>query len=134
LQSCDGPKTAVYGSRVLGQIRAGRTLGRHAQQGWGPWLAGVLLSTWTFLLYGRWISDTLTAYKLYPIEFLRGVRAKTQGFETDHELTAKLLKGGFRIREVPIRYHPRTVQEGKKIRPRDGLVALWTLLRFRCTS
>lgn len=134
LQACNGPKTAVYGSRVLGQIRSGRTLGRHPQQEFGPWLAGVLLSMWTFLLYGRWITDTLTAYKLYPIEFLRSVRAKTQGFETDHELTAKLLRGGFTIREVPVQYYPRTAQEGKKIRARDGLVAVWTLLRFRYTS
>ncbi len=59
----------VYGSRTLGQFRQnGWTLfpGRHPNQAFGPWLAGVLLPAWTFLLYGRWISDTLTAYKLYP--------------------------------------------------------------------
>jgi dolichol-phosphate mannosyltransferase len=134
LRACDDSKTAVYGSRVLGQMHAGRRLGRHPRQGWRQWFAGILLSVWTFMLYGCWISDTLTGYKLYPVEFLRNARTKTRGFETDHELTAKLIRGGFRIREVPVRYYPRTVQEGKKIRARDGLVALWTLLRFRCAS
>ena len=131
LRAADDSKTAVYGSRVLKQLHGGRWLGRHAQQSIGPWLAGLILCAWTFLLYGRWITDTLTAYKLYPIEFVRSVRVKTHGFESDHEMTAKLLRRGYRIREVPIKYSPRSVEEGKKIRARDGLVAAWTLLRFR---
>jgi hypothetical protein len=119
---------------VLGQIRNARRLGRHPQQSLGAWLAGCILSLWTLLLYGRWITDTLTAYKLYPAGFLQAARARTHGFETDHELTAKLLRRGFRICEVPIRYIPRGVREGKKIRARDGLIAVWTLLRFRFTD
>ena len=127
----------VYGSRILGQIRSrGWTLcpGRHSEQSFGPWLAGVLLSGWTFLLYGRWISDTLTAYKLYPRKAIESMRIETCGFETDHEITAKLIRAGYRIAEVPIAYHPRTAAEGKKIKPRDGLIAVWTLLRYRFGS
>ena len=123
--------TAVYGSRILGQREQGRWHGKHPLQHFGPWIAGLALSIWTFLLYGRWISDTLTAYKLYPKEFLEETRARTHGFETDHELTAKLIRGGYRIREVAIQYRPRTVEQGKKIRARDGLTAVWTLLKFR---
>jgi hypothetical protein len=73
----------------------------------------------------------LTAYKLYPTNVLRELDVKTHGFETDHELTAKFVRRGYRIVEVPIRYRPRTVAEGKKIRMRDGFVAVWTLLRYR---
>jgi dolichol-phosphate mannosyltransferase len=137
LRALDGGPAAIYGSRVLGQLRgSGITLfpGRHSQQEFGPWLAGVVLSCWTFLLYGRWISDTLTAYKLYPAEAMRSMKAETAGFETDHEITARLIRAGYQIREVPIRYTPRTAAEGKKIRARDGLIALWTLLRFRVRS
>jgi dolichol-phosphate mannosyltransferase len=125
---------SIYGSRVLGQIRASGwslTPGKNPAQGFGPWLAGGVLSLWTLLLYGRWISDTLTAYKLYPAKVLKIMKIETHGFETDHEITAKLIRSGHRIAEVPISYRPRSLAEGKKIKPRDGLIAVWTLLKFR---
>lgn len=124
----------VYGSRTLGQWQAGHRRpfpGKHPHQGTGPWIAGVLLSVWTALVYGRWITDTLTAYKLYPAAAVKRMTLRTSGFETDHEITAKLIRRGFRIAEVPIRYYPRSREEGKKIKPSDGLIAVWTLLRFR---
>ncbi|MCL6508008.1 MAG: glycosyltransferase family 2 protein [Bryobacteraceae bacterium] len=131
---CEGADV-VYGSRFLGQRRQQRRLtlfpGRHPRQGIGPWLAGVVLSFWTWLLFGRWITDTLTAYKLYPAAVVKRLRLRTRGFETDHEITAKLLRMGQRIVEVPIAYFPRSREEGKKIRASDGFVAVWTLLRFR---
>jgi dolichol-phosphate mannosyltransferase len=125
---------AVYGSRTLGQLREhGWTLtpGRHPAQSLGPWAAGWFLSSLTFVLYGVWISDTLTGYKVYPRRWLKGLRVETRGFETDHELTAKLVRAGVRIQEVPIGYQPRSVAEGKKIRASDGVRAIWTLFRFR---
>jgi len=125
---------SVYGSRTLGQFRKNGwslTPGRHPNQGLGPWLAGALLSVWTLLLYGRWISDTLTAYKLYPAGFIKSLKLETSGFETDHEITARLIRAGCKIEEVPIAYHPRSAEEGKKIKATDGLIAVWTLLRFR---
>jgi hypothetical protein len=100
----------------------------------GPWFAGVLLTLWTALLYGRWISDTLTAYKLYPAAVVKAMHLRTSGFETDHEITAKLVRRGLRIVEVPIEYYPRSHDEGKKIKPSDGFIAVWTLLRFRFTD
>ena len=129
-----GASMSIYGSRLQGQIKkSGRGLfpGKHPRQDLGPWLAGVFLTIWTAFLYGRWITDTLTAYKLYQTEQIRSFDVKTCGFETDHELTAKLIKAGTQIVEVPISYQPRTTAEGKKIRPKDGLVAVWTLLKFR---
>ena len=126
---------SVYGSRVLGQRerQKGLTLfpGRHPEQRFGPWLAGQLLTMWTFLLYGRWITDTLTAYKLYPASVVKSMRVRTHGFETDHEITAKLVRRGCRILEVPIAYLPRSLEAGKKIKARDGFVAVWTLLKYR---
>ncbi len=127
-------KLAVYGSRTLGRYQKQKTFilpGKHPEQGLGPYGAGVALSSLTFMLYGNWLTDTLTAYKIYPMEFLRGLKVKTAGFETDHELTAKLLKQGYEIREVPIQYSPRSKEEGKKIKMSDGFTAVWTLLRFR---
>jgi glycosyltransferase involved in cell wall biosynthesis len=128
---------SVYGSRTLGQRRkSGFTItpGRHPEQRFGPWLAGQVLTLWTWMLYGRWITDTLTAYKLYPAATIKKMRVVTTGFETDHEITAKLLRGGNRIVEVPIAYFPRGVEAGKKIKPRDGVIAVWTLLRFRFSN
>jgi dolichol-phosphate mannosyltransferase len=128
-------RAAVYGSRTLGQIRERGWLrlfpGRHPRQGFGSWFAGVLLSCWTFLIYGRFITDTLTAYKLYPTDVIRSFAVRTCGFETDHELTAKLIRSGIRIVEVPIHFEPRSTAEGKKIRARDGFMAVATLLRYR---
>jgi glycosyltransferase involved in cell wall biosynthesis len=124
----------VYGSRTLGQLRSRgwtATPGRHPQQSFGPWMAGWILSSLTFLLYGVWITDTLTAYKLYPRPAFERIQIETRGFETDHEITAKLVRQGVRIREVPIAYQPRSVAQGKKIKASDGFKAVWTLLRFR---
>jgi dolichol-phosphate mannosyltransferase len=127
----------IYGSRTLGTFEAqgwSLTPGKHRLQRTGPWFAGVLLTLWTAMVYGRWITDTLTAYKLYPADVVRRMNIRTSGFETDHEITAKLVRLGHRIVEVPIRYYPRSAEEGKKIKPRDGLIAVWTLLRFRFTE
>jgi dolichol-phosphate mannosyltransferase len=125
---------AIYGSRTLGQLREhgwSWTPGRHPGQSLGPWVANVLLTLWTFLLYGRWITDTLTGYKIYPREIFARIEVVTHGFETDHEITAKLIRKGIAIHEVPVSFRPRSIMEGKKIRPRDGFIAVWTLLRFR---
>jgi dolichol-phosphate mannosyltransferase len=133
----EGLKNAdvVYGSRTLGQWKKQKGFalfpGRHPRQSAGPWLAGALLTLWTMLIYGRWITDTLTAYKLYPAAPVKDMNLRTHGFETDHEITAKLIRRKLRIAEVPIAYYPRSREEGKKIKATDGLIAVWTLLRFR---
>ena len=102
-----------------------------ADQSIGPWVAGALLSLWTLLIYGRWVTDTLTGYKLYPAAVVKAMKIRTHGFETDHEITAKLIRQGLRIIEIPIEYYPRSCEDGKKIKPSDGFIAVWTLVRFR---
>jgi dolichol-phosphate mannosyltransferase len=134
----EGKAEVVYGSRPMGQRReqSGFTMfpGRHPQQGVGPWLANQILTIWAWIMFGRWITDTLTAYKLYPAAVVKGMTLRTSGFETDHEITAKLVRLGQRIVETPIKYYPRSVEEGKKIKASDGLIAIWTMLRFRFTE
>ena len=126
---------AVYGSRIKGVIRDHGWHwpfpGKKPGQSIGPWGMNVLLSLVTFLLYGRWITDMLTGYKIYPRSFLNSITVKTAGFETDHELSAKLFKKRYQVREVPVAYLPRSREEGKKITPLDGVKAIYVLFRFR---
>lgn len=135
LKALKNPKTVVYGSRILGQIRFFKRglpfVGRHPEQELGPWLAGIFLTLFVFLLFGRWITDTLTGYKIYPTDIIRKMDIMTHGFETDHEITAKLIRNGIQIKEIPINYNPRSLIEGKKIKMRDGFLAIWTFIRFR---
>ncbi len=126
--------TAVYGSRILGEMkRRGWRLfpGKQKDQSVLNFGANCCLSLWAFLLYGQWITDTLTGYKVYPTKMLQGFTIETFGFETDHELTAKLIRSSVAIVEVPVMYTPRSVEEGKKIRYSDFFIALWTFLKFR---
>jgi len=122
---------SIYGSRILGQKRLGHITGMHPGQGFGPFIMNNILTWLAFILYGRWITDTLTAQKIYPSQIIKKFDVKTKGFETDHELTAKLIKNKVKIIETPISYNPRSVEEGKKIKALDGLKAIWTFIRFR---
>lgn len=126
---------AVYGSRMLGQMKHQSRFcllkGKHPKQGLGPWLANIILSCTLFILYGKWLTDLLTAYKLYPGEFIRSQKLKTKGFETDHEITSYLLRSHHEIHEVPVSYNPRSAEEGKKIKAIDGLRAVHTLIKYR---
>lgn len=128
-------EVSVYGSRFLGQIEENGWLrvfpGRHPRQGLGPWAANVVLGLVTLLLYGRYITDNLTAYKIYPAAFVKSLAFTTTGFEGDHEITSRLLQARYTIKEIPIAYEPRSVEEGKKIRAIDGIIGFWTFVRLR---
>jgi glycosyltransferase involved in cell wall biosynthesis len=119
---------AVYGSRYLPRAGA-RRASRHPGQGWGPYLGGRSLSLVQWWFSGEFLTDTVTALKLMRRQALTTFELQAVGFELDHELTARLLAAGHTIREVPIRYHPRSRAEGKKIRARDWLVAVITYFR-----
>lgn len=125
--------TSVYGSRILHEMRKKESLfpGKQKDQAFLNWGANICLSVWAWLLFGQWITDTLTGYKIYPTKLLQSFTIQTTGFETDHELTAKLIRSGVSIVEVPVSYTPRTVEQGKKIRYSDFFVALSTFLKFR---
>ena len=95
-------------------------------------IANLVLAWAVRLLYRYPLRDEATCYKAFRTELLRSLNLRCQRFEFCPEVTAKSLKRGYKIVEVPIeRYRPRTRQQGKKIRWTDGLEALWTLIRYR---
>jgi dolichol-phosphate mannosyltransferase len=114
----------VYGSRYIGR-------GRHANQSWTAYLGGRSLSLVCRLCTGTYLTDTVTALKLFPRTLLTVLDLRTSGFELDHEITAKVLARGLKIVEVPVRYYPRSREEGKKIGWRDWVTGTRTFLRFR---
>ena len=83
------------------------------------------------ILYGARISDEATCYKAFDTQLLQSLRLRCERFEFCPEVTAKCLKRGHKIIEVPISYKFRTIEEGKKIGWRDGFEAIWSLIKFR---
>ena len=119
-----GRGDVVYGSRYLGR-------GRHANQSLAAYIGGRSLSLVAWVFTGRYLTDTVTALKLFHRDQLTGITLETSGFELDHEITAKMSRRGARIVEVPIRYLPRSREEGKKIGLRDWFIAIRTFARYR---
>ncbi|MEO0100737.1 MAG: glycosyltransferase family 2 protein [candidate division WOR-3 bacterium] len=110
---------AVYGSRFKGK---GRFLLRSK-------LANLFLSFLTSLLFNKRITDMETCYKMIRREIIQNLELEAKRFEIEPEITAKLLKKGIKIYEIPISYSGR--EEGKKIKAKDGLIALWNLFWWR---
>jgi len=99
------------------------------------YLGNRFLSFFTSILYGQWITDMETGYKLFPKKALNGVKLNAKGFELEPEITAKLMKKGYKIFEVPITANPRGYNEGKKLNTiRDGTKAFWYLFKYRFTD
>jgi len=113
----------VYGSRFLGGPRR-PTMFWHA-------VANHFLTFLTNLLYNNILSDMETGYKLFRRQALEGIRIRSNSFDFEPEITAKLLKRRARIYEVPISFNPRDYSEGKKIGLKDAFHALWALLLYR---
>jgi glycosyltransferase involved in cell wall biosynthesis len=119
---CQGRADVVYGSRFLG---------RHRVFLFTHYAGNRLLTLLTNVLYNTMLTDMETCYKVMRTEVLRSMRLRSDGFGIEPELTAKIFKRGYRVYEVPITYDGRGYDEGKKIGWRDGVVALWVLLRYR---
>jgi len=117
-----GRADMVYGSRFL----KGRPYMR-----WQNYLANKLLAFAASILYLRRVTDEATCYKAFRMDLLRSIRLTCTRFEFCPEVTARLLKRGVRYLEVPVRYKARSLEQGKKIRAIDGLIALWTLVKYR---
>ena len=115
--------SVVYGSRFLG--------GPHKAMFFSHMLGNKLLTLITNILYDTILSDMETCYKVFRADVVRGLRLRSRRFDLEPEITAKILKRGYRIYEVPISYYGREYEEGKKITWRDGPVALWTLIKYR---
>jgi len=95
----------------------------------------VIYTTLFNVLYGTKMTDPATMYKLFRRELIQGKKFKTRGFDFDWELTAKLVKEGNKVIEVPVHYISRSRKEGKKIRFfRDGIKVLIAIIRFRMTD
>jgi dolichol-phosphate mannosyltransferase len=117
-----GEAEVVYGSR-FGGAPHGMAL--------KSWIANRILTAAANLLYGARLTDEATAYKAFRTPVLKQLRLQCQRFEFCPEVTAKLRRLGYVIHEEPISYNARGIGEGKKIRARDGVEALWTLLKYR---
>ena len=116
----------VYGSRFLGGPRK-------AMFFWNM-VANRSLTLITNMLYNSIISDMETCYKVFRADVIRDIPLRSRRFDFEPEVTAKVLKRGYRIYEVPISYNGREWEEGKKITWKDGVIALWTLIRYRFTD
>lgn len=123
----EGRAEVVYGSRFANGFRIEGMRPRYK-------LANLVLRWVANFLYDAGITDEATAYKAFRSDVLKGIRLECMRFEFCPEVTAKLRKRGYTIHEVPISYRPRGVEVGKKIRWKDGFVAIWTLLKYRVTD
>jgi len=117
-----GQAQVVYGTRFHRKIEGMALANR---------LANWILPRLANLLYGTAITDEATAYKVFATEVIRSIDLRCVGFEFCPEVTAKVTRAGYEIYEVPISYRPRSSQAGKKIRWTDGIVAIWTLIKYR---
>jgi len=117
-----GRARVVYGSRFTGERR--NMLFVH-------WVGNRFLSLVTNVLYNTTLSDMETCYKLFERDVITSLHLRATRFDFEPEVTAKVLRRGIRIYEVPISYSGREYDEGKKITWRDGFAALWTLVRCR---
>jgi glycosyltransferase involved in cell wall biosynthesis len=119
-----GKAQVVYGSRFTGERK--NMLPLH-------WIGNRFLSLVTNILYSSTMSDMETGYKLFDRRVLEGITIQSDKFDFEPEITAKVLRRGYRIYEVPISYAGREVSEGKKITWRDGVGALRALIKYRFT-
>jgi glycosyltransferase involved in cell wall biosynthesis len=117
-----GRAEVVYGSR---------SFAAHSAYSFWFVIGNKLVTLWTNVLFNSYLSDMETCYKLMPLSVWRSLDLQSDRFDIEPEITAKLLKSGHRIYEVPISYAARGRVEGKKLTWRDGVLALWTLSRIR---
>ena len=118
----DGVADVVYGSRFLG---------RHRVFMFTHYMGNRVVTLATNILYNTMLTDMETCYKVMRTEVLRSMTLESNGFGIEPELTAKIFRRRLRVYEVPISYDGRGYDEGKKIGWRDGVVAVWVLLKYR---
>jgi glycosyltransferase involved in cell wall biosynthesis len=117
--------TVVYGTRSFSS---------HTAYSFWFVMGNKAVTLWNNLLFNSYLSDLETGYKVMPLDVWRSLDLRANGFDIEPEITAKLLRRGHRIFEVPISYAARSREEGKKLTWQDGVRALWTLSRLRFTS
>lgn len=122
----EGRSKVVYGSRFLG--------GPRKAMFFSHMMGNKILTLLTNVLFDTILSDMETCYKVFTREVAEQLQLKSPGWGFDPEITAKILKRGYRIYEVPISYNGREYTEGKKINWRDGVTVMWTLLKYRLSE
>lgn len=120
----DNRADVVYGSRLTGAKPSRSFMFTH-------WLGNKILTLTTNILYGATLTDMETCYKAFRTSFLEGIKIKSNRFDFEPEITAKVLKKRARLYELPISYYGREYSEGKKITWKDGVHAIIALIRFR---
>lgn len=120
----DGKADVAYGSRLSGGKPSRSFMFTHL-------LGNKLLTLMTNILYNTTLTDMETCYKAFKTEFIKGIKIKSNRFDFEPEITAKVLKRGARLYELPISYYGREYEEGKKITWKDGIHAIWALVKFR---
>jgi dolichol-phosphate mannosyltransferase len=132
-----GKARVVYGSRILREKELGRSgfcgwiTGKHPHSYVMAYLGGVAITRFTNLVSGASLTDEPTCYKCFHREAIAGLQIEADDFAWEPEITMKVLARGLRIVEVPISYHPRKREQGKKINWQDGVKALLTIWRHR---
>ncbi len=122
----EGLADVVYGSRFLGAP--------HRVAMFWHQVANQLLTLMTNILYDSILTDMETGYKVFRREVIQDMKIRSKRFNFEPEFTAKVLKRRFRIYEVPISFHPRDYDEGKKIGLKDAFEAVWALIRYRVSD
>jgi glycosyltransferase involved in cell wall biosynthesis len=117
----EGKADVVFGSRWLGKNNA-----------WSfHFIGNKLITLFSNIINQRWINDMASCYKAIPVDIFRDLHLRSQGFGLEAEITAKIFRKGYSIKEIPISYTRRTSVEGKKLRFKDGLVSASACLRYR---
>ncbi len=127
-----GDSDVVYGSRFLNKKYS--VFGKHHVILPSHVFGNKFLSFVTNMLYGSNITDMETCYKMFRKEVVNHIKLNARGFDIEPEITAKILKKGYKIKEVNINHNPRSFSEGKKITKLDGFKALITLLKYRFSN
>lgn len=116
----------VYGSRFLGKT-SGFSIPSH-------YYGNIFLTFLTRILYNRKVTDMETCYKMMTSDIIKKLNLQSDSFAIEPEITAKILRKGHRVIEIPINYRCRSFAEGKKIGWKDGIIAVYTLLKYRFLS
>ncbi len=121
----DGFADVVYGSRFLGPHRVFM---------FWHYVGNKFLTWLTNILYNTMLTDMETGYKVFRAEVFKKLKIRSNGFNLEPEITARIFKQKLRVVEVPITHYGRGYDEGKKIGWKDGFIAIWTLIRYRFTD
>ncbi|MEP7273239.1 MAG: glycosyltransferase family 2 protein [Acidobacteriota bacterium] len=120
----EGRADVVYGSRLQG----GKV--SRAFNFW-HYIGNKLLTFLTNILYNAILSDMETCYKIFRADVIKNMQIRSNGFDFEPEITAKVLRRKYKLYEMPISYYGRDFSEGKKITWRDGFAAIWALVKYR---